>query len=442
MDILNLPNLEIIDVKEKETGFYITAKTTTETKYCLACSQAAKLSKYGTKEQIIMDSPIRGKPVGIKLIRQRYKCKGCGYTFWEWVTDIDEKRSATKRLIKYVCEHSLERTFASISREVGLDEKTVRNIFADHVKGLDKEYKIIMPRWLGIDEIHILKKNRALLTNIEDNTIIDFLSNRNKATLQDYFKTKGRKHIEFVTMDMWNPYRSVVREYTKAKIIVDKFHVVRTANYCLDLVRKSIKGSLNPKERRQLMNDRFLLLKRQKELDRKQQQTIETWFWFYPDLGNAYMAKESFYDIFDCNDRRYADALYQKWLGSLDSHTKDAFRPVITAMKNWHDEIMNYFDKPLTNAYTESLNNIIRFINRIGRGYSFDVLRAKILHTRNGQKIKRNTFQKQEFREDVLRDTSYSIKHTSLYTGIAEPTESYGVDISTLAQKIRNGELG
>jgi len=32
-----------------------------------------------------------------------------------------------------------------------------------------------------------------------------------------------------------------------------------------------------------------------------------------------------------------------------------------------------------TNAYTESINNIIKHIERIGRGYSFDFLRAKVL---------------------------------------------------------------
>jgi transposase len=42
-------------------------------------------------------------------------------------------------------------------------------------------------------------------------------------------------------------------------------------------------------------------------------------------------------------------------------------------------EILAYFDHPVTNAYTESLNNLIRVMNRLGRGYSFGALRAKIV---------------------------------------------------------------
>lgn len=48
-------------------------------------------------------------------------------------------------------------------------------------------------------------------------------------------------------------------------------------------------------------------------------------------------------------------------------------------MTNWHDEIFAYFENPMTNAYTESSNNLTRVMNRMGRGYSFEVIRARML---------------------------------------------------------------
>ncbi|MBE0493150.1 MAG: transposase [Thiomicrospira sp.] len=41
----------------------------------------------------------------------------------------------------------------------------------------------------------------------------------------------------------------------------------------------------------------------------------------------------------------------------------------------------------MTNAYTESLNNLIRIMKRLGRGYSFEALRAKILFSEGIQSI-------------------------------------------------------
>ncbi len=63
----------------------------------------------------------------------------------------------------------------------------------------------------------------------------------------------------------------------------------------------------------------------------------------------------------------------------MSSNSKDAYKDLVRAVDNWHVEIFNYFDKRLTNAYTESINSIIRQVERMGRGYSFDALRAKIL---------------------------------------------------------------
>jgi transposase len=56
------------------------------------------------------------------------------------------------------------------------------------------------------------------------------------------------------------------------------------------------------------------------------------------------------------------------WESSLAPEIKDAFYPLIRAVNNWMPEIIAYFDHSVTNAYTESLNNLIRVMNRLGEG--------------------------------------------------------------------------
>ncbi len=50
----------------------------------------------------------------------------------------------------------------------------------------------------------------------------------------------------------------------------------------------------------------------------------------------------------------------------MSSNSKDAYKDLVRAVDNWHVEIFNYFDKRLTNAYTESINSIIRQVERMG----------------------------------------------------------------------------
>ncbi|PCS23021.1 transposase [Candidatus Enterovibrio escicola] len=93
-----------------------------------------------------------------------------------------------------------------------MDEKTIRNIFQDYCEREEEQLKFEMPKWLGIDEIHIIKKPRCVLTNIEHQTVIDMLDNRNKSTLLRYFtKHEDRERIEFIAMDMWRPYKISTR---------------------------------------------------------------------------------------------------------------------------------------------------------------------------------------------------------------------------------------
>ena len=53
--------------------------------------------------------------------------------------------------------------------------------------------------------------------------------------------------------------------------------------------------------------------------------------------------------------------------------------------KNWRNEILAYFDHPISNGYTEALNGVAKVINRAGRGYSFELLRARLLFGKEGR---------------------------------------------------------
>ena len=59
------------------------------------------------------------------------------------------------------------------------------------------------PRWLRIDEIHLIKL-RCVLTNVEKLTAVDILENKNKQTVVTRLaRLDHRKRIELVTIDMW-----------------------------------------------------------------------------------------------------------------------------------------------------------------------------------------------------------------------------------------------
>ena len=175
-------------------------ETNSPPSHCSHCGCVVNLYKHSNREQLCMDLPIHRKRVGLLIMRQRYNCRECNQTFWERLDHtIDEKRSCTKRLLSYVEKQSLKRTFVSILDDVGMDEKTVRNIFRDYINRLEETLRFETPNWLGIEEIHIIKP-RCVLTNIEERTLLDILPNRSKETVVGYLsRLPNRGRIQYVT---------------------------------------------------------------------------------------------------------------------------------------------------------------------------------------------------------------------------------------------------
>lgn len=442
MNILNLSEYNVLNVQENDDACRIEVETTEPPLFCTQCDAKANLYKHTKRVQLIMDLPMHGKRVGIEVHRLRYKCRECGKTFYEPLPGTDDKRGCTKRLIEYIEKQSLKRTFVSLSDEIGLNEKTIRNIFRDYVNWLEKSVRFQTPQWLGIDEIYIIKP-RCVITNIQDNTIIDILPDRNKPTVIAYLQSlPDRRRIRYVAMDMWMPYRDAVRlVLPQAQVVVDKFHVVKMANGALETVRKSVREGLTPKERRTLMHDRHILLKRQANLDIREQLIISAWTGTLKDLGLAYELKEEFYRIWETKSQQEALFRLKQWRERIPEHLTFAFKDLLTALKNWQDEIFANFDPPITNAYTECLNGLIRVMNRMGRGYSFDALRAKMLFTEGIQKVKRLNYKQQEFSKSIDSDLPYSfVTMVREIRNISDDT-NLGADISTLIRLLGNGEF-
>ena len=386
---LNLLGLHVDAERSTENGIVTTAvkRRPGAMAHCPFCG--GEVAPNGTRKVTYADLQVHGKPAFIEWDRQRFLCKACGKTSSDVHEGLHQQFLMTMRLYNWIGERSLKHTFASVAADIGLDQRSIRRVFAEWSPGKMAEMSFATPRVLGMDEIHLLRSARGVLTNIEERTIIDLLPGRSRDVMGRRLQVMPDKHrVEVVTMDMWRPYRQLAEAlFPKAGIIVDKWHVLRMANEAMEKIRKGFRAELSTARRRRLMHDRFLLAKRDKDLKGTERLILEAWTAEFPPLGAAWAAKEAFYGIYEHTSRKDAQAAYVAWQRSLSPAMKRAYQPLITAMGNWSGPVFNYFDHGrLTNAYTESLNRLIADSNRLGRGYSFDVLRTRILLARGALK--------------------------------------------------------
>jgi hypothetical protein len=192
------------------------------------------------------------------------------------------------------------------------------------------------------------------------------------------------------------------------------------------------------------------MLKRESQLKPREQFLLSHWKLNYPLLGEVYDLKEAFYGIYDAKDGKEAYDRFNQWENGLTENVRPYFHELHRAVTNWHKEIFSYFEYPVTNAYTESMNSVIRHIDRMGRSYGFESIRAKVLYSSNIHLINRKPkFNKKRssssyMGDDMVMERSVTFSMSkSLYQNQKQEFEeiNYGVSIDKLAEMLESGKL-
>lgn len=349
---------------------------------CVKC-ESSQIYKHGPKITVFRDIPHRAKATVIKAKLTRYRCKSCSGVFVQPVTQIYPETRMTIRCVESIQRRCLKDTFTRIAEDFGCDEKTVRKIATAFIDELNARYNPVLPKVIGIDETTIDGKLRFIVTDIINRKPIDMLVDREKSTVSDYFWKHRNDPVEVVAMDMWRAYKSVVYQvYPNAIIVIDKFHVERMANEAVDKIRLKLSKDRVKAIGQDWKRRKSLLRMRYKNLSEHGKYNLDMWLENEPDIKIAHNLKELFYLIYEMPTREDAEALLDDWLDIVPADMckgKNDFKPLVTIFKEWRKEIMNYFDHRVTNAYTEAVNGVAKVINRQGRGYTFEMLRARVL---------------------------------------------------------------
>ena len=88
------------------------------------------------------------------------------------------------------------------------------------------------------------------------------------------------------------------------------------------------------------------------------------------DLAVAYHLKELFFDFMKSPDRTEASRRLKFFILAAEAGNLPEFNACLTMLRNWSKYILNAFDCPYTNGYTEGTNNAIKVIKRNAFGYS------------------------------------------------------------------------
>ena len=334
--------------------------------------------------QTVRDLVVLGKPLIVTIRKRRYVCKHCNATFTEENPDIKRYCHFPNRLyIESLTESFRLQSFTSVAKRLGVSVTSIIRWFdklnCPHPK---------LPECIAIDEFRGNAGGEKFQCNVADpvkHQVIDILPSRNTEDLCKHFLEypyKERAEVKKIVMDLSTLFRSIAKTmFPEAKIVADKFHVIKVVINSLENVRKRIQKEFHATKRKWFKRSRYLLLKPEYKLTSEDKIELARMLDSSYDLEKAYVLKERFYEVFRKQTRTEAKKELGNWLLLAADLSLPEFRHCIMTFSNWKTEIANIIGERVSNGFIEGSNNKIKVLKRISYGVrNFDRFRNRILY--------------------------------------------------------------
>lgn len=382
--LIDLQGLIVKNIVQDHFSTTIFAQMPRKPHKCPCCNTSTdKIHDY--RKQRIKDIPAFGKFTTIVLRKRRYVCPHCGKRFYEDITFLPRYHRITNRLAAYVIDQlKSEYSFTSVAKSVNLSVSSVIRIF--DIVSFPKPNKL--PRVFAIDEFKGNTGNikyQCIITDPSSGRVLDILHERSQQYLIDYLKQwslKSRKRVKYFVSDMWAQYTDIASAFFKnATQVIDRYHFIRQIIWAFDNVRKRIQKVYGKQYRLLFKHSKRLLIKRTEKLKDYEKERINSMMYISDELRVAYYLKESFYKVLDAPNRAAAKQLMSEWILSAQNSGIPEYLACSNTLVNWQKGILNSFDVPYSNGFTEGCNNKIKVLKRNAYGYrNFERFRKRILH--------------------------------------------------------------
>jgi transposase len=305
-----------------------------------------------------------------------------------WVAD---NPLYTTRFAFFVGRRCRAATIQDVARELRLDWRTVKELDKHYMREQLRRVGTPGPKILGIDEIALRKGHvyRIVVSDLVRRRAIWFGgADRSEASMDLFYKWLGPKQsqrIRLAVRDMWKPFRTStlkVDHAPQAKILFDKFHVLRHLNEALDTVRKGEYARLSGKGRQFIKGQKYTLLSRRENLTLDGRKALKQLLAANKRLNTAYVLKESFGQLWDYEKEGWARRFFEHWRAALKWQRLKPYEKFAEMIDRHWEGIAAYCqpENKVALGFVEGLNNKIRVIQR--RAYGLrdeEYLRLKIL---------------------------------------------------------------
>jgi len=358
-----------------------------ETCRCPACGCSDVLFR-GHAERRFRSLPIGDRATFVKLAIPRVECRTCGVVRQVKVPFADARRSYTKSFERYALELSRRMTIRDVAKHLGVSWDMIKEIQKRDLSRRFAKPKLKHLRRIAIDEISVAKGHRYLtvVMDLESGAVVFVGDGKGADALNPFWKRlrSSRAKIEAVAMDMSAAYRGAVSAHLpKAKIVFDRFHVMKLYNDRLSQLRRDLhREATDTMQKEVLKGTRWLLLKNPENLDetKDEKRRLEEALALNKSLAVAYYMKDDLRLFWEQSGQRFAAAFLNDWIKRAEASGIKMLKQMAKTLAAHRSGLLAYYDAMITSGPMEGTNNKIKTMKRQAYGFRDDeFFKLKIL---------------------------------------------------------------
>ncbi|WP_407073462.1 ISL3 family transposase [Streptococcus pneumoniae] len=397
------PNIQILDIINKDTHKEIIAKLDYDAPSCPECGN--QLKKYDfQKPSKIPYLETTGMPSRILLRKRRFKCYHCSKMMVAETSIVKKNHQIPRIINQKIAQKLIEKiSMTDIAHQLAISTSTViRKLNDSHFEHDFSRLPEIMS-WdvetvRGVTVSIGRWKMSFIAQDFEKLDIITVLEGRTQAVIRDHFLKYDRAvrcRVKIITMDMFSPYYDLARQlFPCAKIVLDRFHIVQHLSRAMSRVHVQIMNQFHRK------SHEYKAIKRYWKLIQQDSCKLSDKRFYRPTFRMHLTNKEILDKLLSYSQdlkHHYQLLLFhfqnkepEKFFGLIEDNLKQVhpiFQTVFKTFLKDKEKIINALQLHYSNAKLEATNNLIKLIKRNAFGFrNFENFKKRIFIALNIKK--------------------------------------------------------
>jgi transposase len=381
--LLGLPDFQITDIQRRDGNLRISARYTGP-RFCAHCGGTQLRSK-GWIRRTVRHEDWGLRHCVLEVEAPKSQCLSCNRQSRQPLPGILRCQRASEAFQKAIYQQHLDGINRSrLGHREGIGPATVERYFR---RGLNRQFREWhpprCPSVLGIDE-HFFTRRKGYATTLCDlrrHKVYDVVLGRSESALEAYLaRLEGKTEVRVVCMDLASVYRALVRRhFPNARIVADRFHVIRLINHHFLACWKELDPAGS--KSRGLVS---LMRRHRHNLKPEQQVRLTAYLDAHPALALIYRFKQRLCYLLlkKHRNRKQCEQLVPRFLRAIQQLRQAGLAQLVAlgdTLYTWREEIAAMWRFTRNNGITEGFHNKMELISRQAYGFrNFENYRMRV----------------------------------------------------------------